>query len=285
MSPFLGELLGTMILIILGGGVVAGVVLKGTKAEGSGWIVITVAWGLAVAIAIYAVGNISDAHINPAVTIGFALVGDFPWSSVPGYIAAQMIGAFIGASLVFFQYFPHFKKTTDQGAKLGVFATGPAIPHSPSNFFSEVLGTFMLVFGLLAIGANEFTEGLNPIIVGTLIMVIGLSLGGTTGYAINPARDLGPRLAHFFLPIPNKGSSDWAYSWIPIAGPIIGGGLGALMYSALFEGIVYVALWVMIGLFAAVQALTIVLEKRKNISEEYNEEVVQKKNTQLKRGG
>ncbi|MBM7096226.1 aquaporin family protein [Bacillus sp. H-16] len=285
MSPFLGEVLGTMILIILGSGVVAGVVLKGTKAEGSGWIVITVAWGLAVAVAIYAVGNISDAHINPAVTIGFALVGDFPWSSVPAYIAAQMIGAFIGAALVFFQYFPHFKKTKDQGAKLGVFATGPAIPHTPSNFFSEVLGTFMLVFGLLAIGANEFTEGLNPIIVGTLIMVIGLSLGGTTGYAINPARDLGPRLAHFFLPIPNKGPSDWAYSWIPIAGPIIGGGLGALIYSALFSGLVYPALWIFIGLFIAVQALTIVLEKRKNISGKYEEEVVHRKNTQLKRGG
>ncbi|WP_100397855.1 MIP/aquaporin family protein [Bacillus sp. FJAT-44742] len=277
MSPFIGELLGTMILILFGAGVVAGVVLRGTKAENSGWIVITVAWGLGVTMGVYAVGSVSDAHLNPAVTIGFALIGDFPWSEVPGYVTAQVLGAFIGASLIWLQYYPHFKKTEDEGAKLGVFATSPAIRHSPSNFFSEVLGTFVLVLGLLFIGANEFTEGLNPLIVGALIIAIGLSLGGTTGYAINPARDLGPRLAHFFWPIANKGSSDWAYAWIPIAGPVIGGGLGALFYSAAFEGVIYSALWLFIIFFAVVQGLTIVLERRKNISEEFKEDVIHRR--------
>ncbi|WP_017728728.1 MIP/aquaporin family protein [Halalkalibacterium ligniniphilum] len=266
MLPFVGELIGTMILIIFGAGVVAGVVLKGTKAEASGWIVITTAWGLGVATAIYCVGNISGAHLNPAVTIGLALVGDFAWSEVPGYIVAQLIGAFIGATLVFFQYYPHFKATEDRGAKLGVFSTNPAIKHLPSNFFSEVLGTFILVLGILAIGANEFTEGLNPLVVGLLIIVIGLSLGGTTGYAINPARDLGPRLAHFFLPIPNKGSSNWSYAWLPIIGPIIGGGLGALTYAALFEGIYYNALWVFIFAFIVVLSYTIFIERRKSLT-------------------
>ena len=261
MSAFLGEVIGTMILIIFGGGVVAGVVLKGSKAENSGWIVITMAWGLGVATAIYAVGEISGAHLNPAVTVGLALVGDFAWAQVPAYIAAQMIGAFIGATLVWLHYYPHWKATEDQGAKLAVFSTGPAIRHTPANLFSEVLGTFVLVLGILAIGANAFTEGLNPLIVGFLIVVIGLSLGGTTGYAINPARDLGPRIAHFLLPIAGKGSSDWKYAWIPVVGPIIGGGLGALFYAAAFEGIIHSALWLFIGAFAVVMILSIISNK------------------------
>ncbi|MCR6097106.1 aquaporin family protein [Salipaludibacillus agaradhaerens] len=261
MSPFLGEVFGTMILIIFGAGVVAGVVLKGTKAENGGWIVITMAWGLGVALGVYAVGEISGAHLNPAVTIGFALIGEFPWSDVPAYITAQLIGAFIGASLIFCQYYAHFKKTEEVGPKLAVFSTDPAIKHTPSNYFSEVLGTFVLVIGLLFIGANEFTEGLNPLIVGFLIIAIGLSLGGTTGYAINPARDLGPRIAHAVLPIPRKGSSNWGYAWIPIAGPVIGGGLGALMYAALFEGVIYSALWIFIGLFFVVLLISFQLHK------------------------
>lgn len=261
MSAFLGEVIGTMILIIFGGGVVAGVVLKGTKSENSGWIVITMAWGLGVATAAYAVGGISGAHLNPALTIGLALIGEFAWSQVPSYIAAQMIGAFIGATLVWLHYYPHWKETKDQGAKLAVFSTGPAIRHTPANLFSEILGTFVLVMGILAIGANEFTEGLNPLIVGFLIVVIGLSLGGTTGYAINPARDLGPRIAHFLLPIAGKGSSDWKYSWIPVVGPIIGGGLGALFYAAAFEGIVYSALWIFLGAFALVMGASIISHK------------------------
>ncbi|WP_332634178.1 MIP/aquaporin family protein [Halalkalibacter flavus] len=249
MLPFMGELIGTMILIIFGGGVVAGSVLKRTSSEQGGWIVITFGWGLGLAAAIYAVGNISGAHLNPAVTVGFALIGQFSWENVLPYIIAQLIGAFIGAVLVWLHYYPHWKQTHDKDAKLAVFSTSPSINHKPANFFSEVFGTFMLVMGLLAIGANEFTEGLNPLIVGLFIVVIGMSLGGTTGYAINPARDLGPRLAHFLLPIAGKGSSGWSYAWIPVAGPLIGGALGALSYAALFEGMVYSSFWVVLILF------------------------------------
>lgn len=267
MLPFMGELIGTMILIVFGGGVVAGAVLKKTKSENGGWMVITAAWGLGVATAIYAVGQFSGAHLNPAVTVGLALVGEFPWSDVPGYIIAQVLGAFIGATLVWLHYYPHWKETDDQGAKLAVFSTSPAIRHTPSNYFSEVFGTFILVLGILAIGANQFTEGLNPLIVGLLIVVIGLSLGGTTGYAINPARDLGPRIAHFLWPIAKKGDSEWGYAWVPIVGPIIGGGLGALTHAALFEGIVYSALWVFIAAFFVVLIISIRLEKKASLIE------------------
>ena len=234
MSAFMGELIGTMILILLGCGVCAGVTLNKSKAKDSGWIVITVGWGLGVAMGVYAVGNVSGAHLNPAVTIGLASVGKFPWINVPGYIVAQMIGAFIGAALVWIHYLPHWAETEDKGSKLGVFATGPAIRNTFSNLISEIIGTFMLVLGILAIGANEFTKGLNPLIVGTLIVAIGVSLGGTTGYAINPARDLGPRIAHFLLPIAGKGDSDWRYSWIPVVGSIIGGILGAFFFVTFF---------------------------------------------------
>ncbi len=213
-------------------------------------------------MAIYTVGQFSDAHINPAVTVGFALVGEFPWRDVPVYILAQVLGAFIGATLVWLHYYPHWKETDDQDAKLAVFSTSPAIRHTPSNYFSEVFGTFILVLGILAIGANQFTEGLNPLIVGLLIVVIGLSLGGTTGYAINPARDFGPRIAHFLLPIAKKGDSEWRYAWIPVVGPIIGGGLGALTHAALFEGIIYSTLWIFIATFIIVLIISIRLEKR-----------------------
>ncbi|AQQ54018.1 MIP/aquaporin family protein [Planococcus lenghuensis] len=236
MSEFVAEVIGTMILIIFGGGVVAGVVLKDSKAEGSGWVVITIAWGLAVTMAVYAVGAFSGAHINPAVTLGLASVGEFPWEKVPLYIAAQMVGAIIGAFIVFLNYLPHWRRTEDQGAKLAVFSTDPAI-HSPfSNLVSETIGTAVLVMGLLFIGANDFTEGLNPLIVGALIIAIGMSLGGATGYAINPARDLGPRIAHAILPIPGKGDSNWGYAWVPIVGPLFGGVYGAVFYKAFFTG-------------------------------------------------
>ncbi|WP_227370740.1 MIP/aquaporin family protein [Halomonas sp. M20] len=234
MTPFLGELFGTMILIIFGGGVVAGVVLKRSKAEASGWIVITFGWGLGVAMAIYAVGDISGAHINPAVTVGLAVIGEFSWALVPAYISGQMIGAFIGAVVVWLHYYPHWQVTEDKDAKLAVFCTDPAIPHTPSNLMSEIIGTFVLVLSVLAIGANEFTEGLNPLIIGLLVLAIGLSLGGTTGYAINPARDLGPRLAHFLLPVAGKGGSNWKYAWIPVVGPLIGGASGGLFYQHVF---------------------------------------------------
>jgi glycerol uptake facilitator protein len=185
-------------------------------------------------VAVYSVGQISGAHINPAVTIGLAAAGEFDWANVPLYIAGQMIGAIVGATVVYLQYLPHWKATEDPATKLGVFSTAPALKNTPGNLISEIIGTAVLVLGLLAIGANSFADGLNPFIVGLLITSIGISLGGTTGYAINPARDLGPRIAHAILPIPGKGDSDWGYAWIPIIGPIIGGVLGAIIYISLW---------------------------------------------------
>ncbi|GKV66266.1 MULTISPECIES: MIP/aquaporin family protein [unclassified Sporosarcina] len=252
MTPFVGELIGTMILIIFGGGVVGGVVMKKSKAEGAGWIVITVGWGLAVAMGVYAVGGVSGAHLNPAVTVGLATIGDFAWADVPMYIVAQMLGAIAGAVIVYLQYLPHWKETEDKEAKLAVFATSPAIRHPLSNLTSEIIGTFVLLLGLLSIGANEFTEGLNPLIVGALIIAIGVSLGGTTGYAINPARDLGPRIAHFFLPISGKGTSDWGYAWIPIVGPVLGGAFGALFYRQFFIRENSLAFWIVGAIVLAV---------------------------------
>lgn len=238
MSIFVAEVVGTMILILFGCGVVANVLLAKSKGQGSGWIVIATGWGLAVAIAVYAVGRISGAHINPAVTIGLASIGLVAWSAVPAYILGQFVGAFIGATLVWLAYLPHWAETESQPLKLAVFSTAPAVRNSTQNLITEVVGTFALVFGVLAIIANKEpgASGLTPLLVGVLVWGIGLSLGGPTGYAINPARDLGPRIAHFVLPIAGKGSSDWEYSWIPVVGPIIGGVLGALIYRALFGG-------------------------------------------------
>jgi len=241
---FWAELAGTMILIILGDGVVANVVLNKTKGHDSGWIVITAGWGLAVAVAVYCVNRVSGAHINPAVTIGIATIeGD--WSKVPVYLAGQMVGAFLGAIVVYLAYLPHWKETDDPATKLAVFSTAPEVRSPFANFLCEVIGTAMLLFGVLAIGANTgviqtaseidlsavFATGINPLLVGFLVWAIGLGLGGPTGYAINPARDLGPRIAHAFLPIPGKGGSDWSYSWIPVAGPIVGGIVGALLFQ------------------------------------------------------
>jgi glycerol uptake facilitator protein len=241
MSKFSAELIGTMILIILGDGVVANVLLNRSKGQNSGWIVIAVGWGLAVAMAVYAVGSVSGGHLNPAVTMGLAAIGKFAWSEVPRYVLAQMIGAFLGAAIVWLAYLPHWKETPDPGAKLGVFCTAPAIRHSPSNLLTEIIGTFILVLGALAIPSPNnlnvelgFSTGLGPLLVGLLVLSIGVSLGGPTGYAINPARDLGPRIAHFVLPIAGKGNSDWPYAWIPVVGPLIGGTLGALFYKLLW---------------------------------------------------
>lgn len=244
MSDFLGEIIGTMLLIILGNGVNAGVTLKKSYAESGGWIVITIGWGLAVTLGIYAVGRISGAHLNPAVTLGFAFSGAHKWTEVLPYISGQLIGAILGATIVWLHYLPHWGKANEAASQLGVFATGPAVDSKWSNLLSELIGTFVLVAGLMTIGANEFTEGLNPLVVGVLIVAIGMSLGGTTGYAINPARDLGPRIAHFILPIKGKGDSNWSYSWIPIVGPILGGVLGALMYQWMFEGVTSPVLYV-----------------------------------------
>lgn len=252
MSTFLAELVGTMILIILGGGVVAGSLLKSSKGENGGWVVITIAWGLAVAMAAYAVGGISGAHLNPALTIAFATIGNFPWADVPMYVLAQLIGAIIGAVIVYFAYLPHWAKTDDADAKLAVFATSPAIRHPLSNVVSEMVGTFVLLLGILALGGNVIVDGVNPILVGLLVVVIGMSLGGPTGYAINPARDLGPRIAHFFLPIPRKRDADWSYAWVPIIGPIIGGAFGALFYKQFFLQENSVAFWIFAVIVAAI---------------------------------
>jgi glycerol uptake facilitator protein len=234
MSPYVAEFFGTLLLILLGGGVNAAVSLKKSKSENGGWLMIAIGWGLAVTLAIYAVGNISGAHLNPAVTIALAINGSFPPDLILGYILAQFAGAIVGATLVWLHYLPHWKETADPGAKLGVFCNAPAIRNVVANLISEVIATMVLIMALLFIGANEFTKGLNPIVVGLLIISIGLSLGGTTGFAINPARDLGPRIAHFFLPIHGKGKSDWGYAWIPVIGPILGGVLGVLTYQLLF---------------------------------------------------
>jgi len=234
MSKFLAEVLGTMFLILLGDGVVANVVLKRTKGNSGGWIVITTGWGLAVAVAVYLVGRISGAHLNPAVTIALAVKGDFPWDQVFTYILGQMLGAFIGACLVYLAYLPHWEVTEDPDVKLAVFCTGPAIRSYSKNLLTEIIGTFVLILGVIGIGANKLADGLNPLLVGFLVWSIGLSLGGPTGYAINPARDLGPRIAHALLPIPGKRDSDWSYAWVPVVGPIIGGILGVLLHSILF---------------------------------------------------
>jgi glycerol uptake facilitator protein len=240
---YFAEFIGTAILILLGDGVVAGVLLRDSKAENSGWIVITLGWGLAVAVAVYTVGRISGAHLNPAVTLGLASIGEFSWGMVPGYVAAQFAGAFVGGALVYLHYLPHWGHTDDPGLKLAVFCTGPAVRNFPANVLSEIIGTFLLVFAVLGIGANAgplrgqidlsavFSTGLAPLLVGLLVVAIGLSLGGPTGYAINPARDLGPRIAHAVLPIPGKGTSDWAYAWVPVVAPIVGGVLGALAWN------------------------------------------------------
>lgn len=228
---FQSEFIGTTLLILLGNGVVGGVVLKGTKNEHSGWLVITIGWALAVTFAIYAVGHISGAHLNPAVTLGLAATGALDWALVPSYLMGQMLGAMLGSILVYLHYFPHWARTEDPGAKLAVFCTAPAIRNTTSNFISEFLGTFVLLFGLMALGATQFADGLKPLVVGALVLTIGHSLGGTTGYAINPARDLGPRLVHALLPIPGKGGSDWGYAWIPVLAPIAGGICGALAYK------------------------------------------------------
>jgi len=223
-----------MILILLGDGVVAAVLLRNSKAEHSGWIVITFGWGMAVAIAVY-VAAISGAHINPAVTVGLASIGAFPWAQVPGYIIAQLLGAFVGAVLVWITYYDHWKETDDPVLKLGVFSTIPQIRNTVPNFITEVIGTAMLLFGVLAIIANA-QAAVAPLSVGFLVLAIGLSLGGPTGYAINPARDLGPRIAHAVLPIPGKGDSDFSYGWLPVVAPLVGGIIGAVLWSILGLG-------------------------------------------------
>lgn len=238
MTPFMAEFLGTMLMILLGDGVVANVVLNDTKGNNSGWMVITTAWGLAVFVGVTVAGPYSGAHFNPAITIGLAIAGKFPWSNVLPYITAQFLGAFLGAFLVWIMYFDHFKRTNNPAAILSVFCTGPAVRNYVSNIGSEIIGAFVLLFTVLYITGAEITPTKVPVGLGSvgaipvalLVWVIGLSLGGTTGYAINPVRDLGPRIMHAILPIKGKGTSDWAYSWIPIIGPVVGTAIAALLY-------------------------------------------------------
>jgi glycerol uptake facilitator protein len=239
MSPFLGELVGTALLVTLGDGVVANVVLKGTKGNNSGWLVITAGWALAATVAVYCVRAASGAHLNPAVTLGMVAIGKFPVDQAIGFVAAQMLGAFLGAVLVWITYLPHWSRTEDKAAKLSVFCNSPAIRHVGMNLATEIIGTFVLVLSLLAVLSPQnlipnsgFDTGFAPVLVGMIVWAIGLSLGGPTGYAINPARDLGPRIAHALLPIPDKGGCDWEYAWIPVVGPLIGGVLGAVFYQA-----------------------------------------------------
>ena len=242
MTPFIGEIVGTAILILLGCGVNANVSLSKTAGNDSGWIVITFGWGLAVFTAVFIVGQFSGAHLNPAVTVGLAAAGKFPWDQVAPYIGAQFIGAFIGAFLVWLTHMDHFKATEDQGSKLGVFSTNAAIKNPLLNLITEAIGTFVLVFGALYLAAPSIAgpEGqvgglgaIDALPIGLLVFAIGMSLGGPTGYAINPARDLGPRIMHAILPIHDKGDSNWGYSWIPVVGPILGGFAAAALALAL----------------------------------------------------
>jgi glycerol uptake facilitator protein len=238
-SPVAGEFFGTMILILLGDGVVAAVLLKRSKAEGSGWMAITAGWAFAVMAGVFtaiACGS-SDAHLNPAVTIGFA-VRDANFAKFAPYLAAQLLGAIVGATLVWLHHLPHWKETPDTAAKLGCFCTAPAIRNTPTNLLSEIIATFVLVFVVGAIFSKSVSAtgpvaGLGPYLVGSLVWGIGLSLGGPTGYAINPARDLGPRIAHAILPIAGKGGSDWDYAPIPVIGPLIGGVLAGVLLRVL----------------------------------------------------
>lgn len=235
MTPFISEMIGTALLVLLGNGVVANVSLAKTHGHGAGLIVVAWGWAMAVFVAVFTVGSFSGAHLNPAVTLGLAIAGKFPWAQVPVYIAAQFIGGFIGASLVWAVYWPHFALTEDKSAKLGVFCTSPGVRKLPMNLLAEVVATFVLVFTVLFLAVSAFGLGaLDALPVGLLVLGIGVSLGGTTGYAINPARDLAPRLVHALLPMPGgKRDSDWGYAWVPVLGPIIGAALAGGLYLLL----------------------------------------------------
>ena len=262
MNELLSEAIGTFILILFGCGVNAGLSLNKSysKKNGNSWTVGTLGWGLAVTLGVYA-GKFSGAHINPAVTIGLLSAGEIQYINAIYYIIGQSIGAFIACVILYLHYLPHWSKTEDKSVKLGVFATSPSINSKWSNLLSETVGTFALLFGLQFIGIHQFADGLNPLIVGGLVCAIGISLGGTTGYAINPVRDFIPRLAHYILPISGKGDSNWNYSWIPVFGPIVGGVLGVNMYEFLFENTVNVYLYISLSIFFIVTALSIIENK------------------------
>jgi glycerol uptake facilitator protein len=237
MVQLLGEFLGTFILILLGNGIVSGVVLNKTKATGAGWVAITLGWGFAVMKGVYVSGFMSPAHLNPAVTIAMAMIGSFSWSLVLPYILAQMLGAMVASIILYLMFYPHYAETENPADILGTFSTGPAIRQTGSNLLSEIVGTAVLTTGILAFGQYAITQtsGVSPLLVGAIITAIGLSLGATTGYSLNPARDLGPRIMHALLPIKGKGDSDWSYAWIPVVGPVIGGSLGAVLFNMVIQ--------------------------------------------------
>ena len=251
MNVYLAEFIGVTLLIFFGCGVLAGNSLKTSGSHQAGNVAINISWGCTVAMVIYCLGDISGAHINPAVTIMQAVRGTFEWSLVPGYVLAQIAGGMFGGVLVYFQFINHWEKTDDPQAKLTIFATAPTIRNNLANFFSEYIVTFALVFCILGLDKNTFPSGLKPLAVGCLIFLVGTSFGGVTGAALNPARDLGPRLAHFFLPIPGKGSSDFKYAWIPVVAPIMGAITSGLVHLALYDGVVDYRLYTMIGVTIA----------------------------------
>ncbi|WP_414637029.1 MIP/aquaporin family protein [Acetobacterium sp.] len=234
MSHFMAEFLGTALLILIGDSTIANVCLKKSKAFGGGWNVIALGWGFGLMIPIFIFGGISGAHLNPALTISLAVIGLFPWAEVPTYIVAQFLGAFVGAVLVWLEFLPHWAETEDKTTKLSVFCTQPAIRNTVANFISEIIATFILVFTVLAIMGNEALGNFAPMLIGFVLMAIGMAMGGTTGYAINPARDLAPRIAHLVLPIAGKGDSDFGYAWIPVVAPIVGAIIAALTYNTVF---------------------------------------------------
>ncbi|MGL5755480.1 MAG: MIP/aquaporin family protein [Paraclostridium sp.] len=272
MSVYVAEFIGVTMLIFFGCGVLAGNSLKTSGSHQAGNVAINIAWGCTVAMVIYCLGDISGAHINPAVTIMQAVRGSFEWSLVPGYILAQIAGGMFGGLLVYLQFIDHWEKTDDQQAKLTIFATAPTIRNNVSNFFSEYIVTFGLVFCILGLDTNTFPSGLKPLAVGCLIFLVGTSFGGVTGAALNPARDLGPRLAHFLLPIPGKGSSDFKYAWIPIVAPIMGATTSGLVHLALYDGVVDYRLYAMLVLTLATFVGIKLASKKENENE--NEEII-----------
>lgn len=229
----IGEFLGTFILVLLGNGVVCSVCLKKTKSEGAGWLAITIGWAVAVTLAVYVSCIFCPAHLNPAVTIALAAIGVVSWSIVPGYVIAQMLGAMAASVLLWLHFYPHFKATEDTGTVLACFSTAPAIRHTWSNFLGEAVDGAVLMFGILCMGPNKLASGLGAILVGIIILAVGLATGSTTGYAMNPARDLGPRIMHAILPLPHKGDSDWGYAWIPVVAPVVGAVVASYIYQAL----------------------------------------------------
>ena len=239
MGPYIAEFIGTAVLLLLGCGCCANVALKGSYGKASGWIVISFGWAMAVFVAVFISADASGAHLNPAVTLSLAMAKDFDWAMVPGYMVAQVLGGVFGATLAYLQYLPHYRAEPDPGTILGTFATSPAIPDTPSNLMSEVLATFTFALAVLFLAGPSFGDqevglgSLDALPVALLVLGIGLCLGGTTGYAINPARDLGPRIAHQILPINGKGGSNWSYSWIPVIGPLVGAAIAAIIFKVL----------------------------------------------------